>query len=75
MSKKYRIPVTIIASASHTIGEVECDSLEEFEELAEELWKSQGYDAPNINATNNFDLGDWDIAEVPESHMPYCENK
>jgi hypothetical protein len=68
---KYRIPVGIQAVASTGIGVVECDSLEEFNEKADELWKSQDYDAPSINCTNDFDLNDWDITEIDEDDLRF----
>ncbi len=68
---KYRIPVTIETVASHTIGMVDCDSGEEFKRLAKELWESQGWEAPDTNCSNDFDLNEWDIAPVEESDLIY----
>ena len=68
---KYKIPVTIQTTASRMIGDVECDSLEEFEEKAELLWEAQNYDSPRTNIDNDFDLGDWDISVITESDLKY----
>ncbi len=59
-----KVPVYIITTSSKCIGEVDVESKKEFFDAAEELWKSQGYDAPTINISNDFDLGDWDIDET-----------
>ena len=73
--KKYKVPVTIIATASHTIGEVEVDSIEEFKEKAEELWEELGFDHPTVNISNDFDLGDWEMNEVEERDLDYYLNE
>lgn len=73
--KKYKIPVIIETIASHVIGEVECDSLEEYAEKAEKVWESQGHDSPSTNVGNNFDLNEWDLAKFKEDDLKYCETK
>ncbi len=70
---KYIIPVLIETVASHVIGEVECDSLEEFEKKAEELWEAQDHDYPTTNIHNNFDLNEWDITKMEEDDLRYYE--
>ena len=75
MSKpKYKIPVSIVTTASHSIGVVECNSLEEFNQKAEELWEKLGYDSPNTNASNDFDLADWDIYQMDESELEHYKS-
>ncbi len=66
---KYKIPVMIQACASTVIGHVECDSLEEYNKRAEDLWESKDYDSPTANIRNDFDLGDWEFYEVKEDHL------
>lgn len=73
--KKYKTEVYIEAHASNFIGEVEFDSIEEFNEKANKLWEEQGYDAPSTNITNDFDLGDWDLSGITETDLKYCETK
>lgn len=68
---KYSIPVSLQTCASHTIGTIECDTLDEFKEKAEKLWESQGYDSPSVNISNNFELGEWDLSEVLEDELQY----
>jgi len=76
MSKKYNVPVYINATASTYVGNVECDNLDEFNDLADELWKSKGYEAPTPSHDSNFDLGDWDIDEYSDSDLEiYKKNK
>ena len=70
---KYHIPVSIITCASHTIGMVKCDTIEEFNEKAEALWESQGWDAPTTNITNKFDLNDWAIDIITMDDLQYYE--
>ena len=72
---KYNVAVHIQTSASKCIGHVECDSLEEFNKKAEELWESQEHDCPSTNTTNDFDLGDWDFLDVSESDLKYYKTK
>jgi hypothetical protein len=73
--KKYYIPVSIETTASTSIGGVECDSIEEFQEEAEKLWEDQGWGAPSTNCHNGFDLNDWEISKVSEEELKYYENK
>lgn len=68
---KYKIPVTITTTAEHTIGEVECDSLEEYAEKAEKLWEDKEWYGPSTNIHNEFDLNDWEIAEIEESDLKF----
>jgi|TARA_R110000850_G_scaffold271705_1_gene406211 hypothetical protein len=70
---KYIIPVHIQTSASTVIGEVECDSLADFNVKAEELWESKGYDYPSTNIHNDFDLCDWELSEMSEDDLIYYE--
>ena len=73
---KYRVDVTIQTFASHYIGEVECDSIEEFRKKADALWESQDWEAPRTNITNDFELGDeWEIVEVSEEDLKFYEVK
>lgn len=72
---KYIIPVSIGTHAGHTIGTVECDSLEEFNEKAEALWKSQDHEYPTTNCTNDFDLNDWEIDKMEEDDLQYYLTK
>tara|TARA_R110000737_G_scaffold296532_3_gene303133 strand:- start:877 stop:1107 length:231 start_codon:yes stop_codon:yes gene_type:complete len=72
---KYKTYVGIQTVASISIGEVEFDTIEEYYEKAEDLWESQGYNNPNTNISNDFDLGDWDICKIDESDLPYMLNK
>ena len=59
-----KVPVYIVSTASTYIGEVECDTVDEYNEKSQELWENQGYDAPSTNITVKFDLGDWDIQDI-----------
>ncbi len=68
---RYKIPVVIETIATHVIGEVECDSLEEYEEKAEDLWKEQGWEHPGTFHDNKFDLGDWDFAKVTDEDLEF----
>lgn len=75
MSKKYKTPVYINAEVSKCIGEVEGDTLEEINEAAEELWRSQGYEAPTTNIHNDFEIaGDWDVTEYCDADLRYMVN-
>ena len=73
--KKYKIPISIYTTASHVIGEIECDNVEEYEKLAEKFWEDQDYDAPSTNCTNDFDLGDWELSEIKDDDLKYYANK
>ena len=75
MTKKYSIPVYLHTSASHCIGTIECDSVDEYYIEAEKLWEEQEYDAPSTNVSNDFDLGDWDLDEAEERDLNYYTNK
>jgi len=68
---KYSIPVSIETIACKTIGVIECDTLEEFNKKADDLWESQGWDSPSTNISNNFELNDWEISEVEEGELKY----
>lgn len=69
---KYRVPVSIEAFASKVIGHVECDSVEEFHQKAEELWESQGWESPATNITNDFEIdGEWEIPEMKEKDLEF----
>ncbi len=71
---KYQIPVTIITCASHTIGYVMCDSVDEYYEKAEALWEKHENYYPSNSLSNEFDLGDWDIMDVVDEDLKYYEN-
>jgi hypothetical protein len=71
LSKKYRIPVSIQTVADKNIGFVEVDSIEEYNEKAEKLWRDQGYAHPRINITNDFNLNDWDLSPVSDDDLKY----
>jgi len=73
--KKFKAQVYIETTASNYIGEVEFDSVEEYREKAEKLWEAQGYDYPTTNISNNFDLGDWELNNIDNLNLKYCENK
>ena len=69
---KYRIPVSIHAYASYYIGDVECDSIEEFHEKADALWESKDWYSPNANISNDFDIdGEWEIDDLKDSDLKY----
>ena len=68
---KYRLPVVIETTASHVVGFVECDSVEEFNKKSYDLWESKDFDYPSANISNDFDLCDWDIAEIGEDDLKY----
>ena len=72
--KKYKIPVSIQTIASKIIGFVECDNIDEFNELAEKLWEEKGYEHPTINCSNDFDLNDWDISEIENDDLKFNLN-
>lgn len=74
MSKKYRVPVTIRTEATATVGYIECDSAEEFNEKAEKLWDEMGNESPSTNCSNDFDLSDWDLAERTDDEVRYYLN-
>ena len=73
--KNYKAAVYIETAASKYMGEVEFDSIEEYNEKAQELWDSKDNDYPTTNITNNFDLGDWELANGEHLNLKYCENK
>lgn len=72
---KYKAHVGIQTIASTTLGEVEFNTIEEYYEKAEELWESLGYNHPDVNVSNDFDLGDWDISKIGENDLKYMLNK
>ena len=72
---KYRIPVVIETIASKYIGTIECESLKEYKEKAEDLWEALDYEYPTTNVSNNFDLSDWDISEVDEDMLKYYKEQ
>lgn len=68
--KKYKIPVSIVATASKHIGFVFCDSIEEYNKLALELWTDLGGDGLRENISNDFEIaGDSDIQGVKEDDL------
>ena len=68
---KYKIPVTITTTAEHVIGEVECDSLEDYAYKAEKLWEEQEWASPSTNCHNEFDLNDWEISPIEEEDLKF----
>ena len=72
---KYKTWVGIQTVASASIGEIEFDTIEEYYEKADALWESQDYDSPTGSYGDDFDLGDWDLSNVDETHLPYMLNK
>lgn len=70
---KYTIPVHIMTHATYVIGEVECDSFEEYLEKAEALWDSEECDSPTTNCHNDFDLGDWDLDLLESTDIKHYE--
>ena len=54
--KKYRVPV-----ASHIVGVVEYDSLEEYHQKAEELWSASGF-----GIDDDWELIKLNTAEIEE---------
>ena len=72
---KYKVPVEIHSYASKNIGFIECNTIDEFKEKAEELWESQNYDYPSINISNDFDLSDWDMSEITEDDLRFYKLK
>ena len=75
MAKKFSVPVYIETTASHYIGEVECDNIDEYQEAANKLWEEQDWDSPTTNIHNDFDLNDWDIGQVNEDDLKYYKNE
>lgn len=75
--RKIKVPVTIQAMASKTIGEVELEkgTPEEFLEKAQALWESQGHDHPTLNVYNDFDLGEWEILEEKQSDIDFYKTR
>lgn len=71
MTKKYKVPVYILSTASKYIGEVEFDTIEEYNEKKDKLWEKLDYDTPSLYACNDFDLGDWDIEELEDNDLEY----
>lgn len=61
---KYKMPVMITTTASKFIGYVECDGVEDYHDKAEELWDSLDNESPTTNISNDFELGDFDIAKI-----------
>jgi len=64
-SKKYCMPVDMIATASICVGNIYCDTKEEYEQILNDNINDiheKGYF--NVNCHNNFDIGDGEIAEV-----------
>ncbi|TVO75105.1 hypothetical protein [Sedimenticola selenatireducens] len=66
---KYKVPVSIQTVATHVIGEIECDSAEEFKIKAHDLWAEKGWNYPTANIHNDFDLHDWDITEIGDDDL------
>lgn len=66
-----KIPVYITTSVSHSIGKVECETTEEYNEKAQDLWESQEFDSPTTNCHNDFDIGEWEIEELKESDLEF----
>ena len=63
----------LAVATSACIGEVEIEKPEDFDDAAEKLWESQGFDAPTQCHQCKAELGDW---EVDESQTKYFfENK
>ncbi len=67
---KVKIPVYVITTASKYVGDVEIEDIADFDEAADALWSSQGYE-PTIrtNITNDFDLGDPEIEELSQENF------
>jgi len=60
-----KVPVYLKTMASAYIGEVDIDSPEEFFDVAEALWKSQGYEYPTLcHQCSDVDLSDFEIDEA-----------
>lgn len=69
--KKYKIPVIIVATASKVIGEIECDSLEEYNKKVDEFLKKKGFPSIHTNISNDFEVGDSEIEEVKAEDLTY----
>ena len=62
-----KIAVYATAAASVYIGEVDIASSDEYEDAAEKLWKSKGYDTPTLcHQCAGIDIGDF---EIDSSHV------
>jgi len=62
--KKVKVPVYIITTASAWIGKVEIEKPEDFEEAAQKLWESKGWEAPTLCCQcGDVDLGDFEVDE------------
>ncbi len=71
--KKYKIPVYAETIASMHIGNVECDSYDEFLSKRADLWDEKDPSFPNY-ACNPFDLFEAEMSEFKESDMKHYKN-
>lgn len=72
--KKYKVQIIAIATASKVIAEIEVDSYEEYLEKVQQI-EDKGEYSLTANASNDFDVDDPRLEEIPESDMKYYLNK
>lgn len=59
-----KVPVYLTTGATYYLGEVDIETQEDFDDAAEALWKSKGYDYPTLcHQCSDAELGDWEIED------------
>ena len=64
-SKKYLVPVDMVAWASICVANIYCDNEEEYEQIiSDNINKLHEKGHFSVNCHNNFDIGDGEILEI-----------
>jgi len=72
--KKVKVPVYLQAMATRFIGDVEIESLEDFNDAAFKLLEETGMDI-SANISNDFDMDDSEIQPIDQEDFDFYKNE